>query len=343
MKIRISMILILSIVLFSCKTEDEIIPEKIIPVRVANVERAEISIPIITSGKVYAKEEMTLSFKTGGIVRNILVNEGESVKKGAVLAEIDLSEINASVVQVRSAFAKNKRDLTRIKSLYADSVVTLEQYQNTETAFDVAKANLDIAEFNLTYSKIIAPTNGKIYKKFAEVNQLVAQGSPILMFGSSESTWIVKAGITDIDISKIRLKDSAKIFLDSHPNETFSGIVTEIAGSANPMNGTFEIELSINKNNRNIISGMVAKIEIIPSDLSKVVLIPTNSLVNANGNIAHIYTLSEDRKRVRKISVEVGQIINEKVLINLGDMNVNEIITDGAEYLFDGAMVKIVK
>ncbi len=340
---KIALSLVLSIILLGCEAKEEPVPEKIIPVRVVNVERTEISIPIITSGKIYAKEEMILSFKTGGIIKKIFVNEGQSVKKGDILAEIDLSEINASVIQAKSAFEKNTRDLTRIKSLFADSVVTLEQFQNTETAYKVAKANLEIAEFNLNHSKIVAPTNGKIYKKFSEVNQLVIPGSPIFMFGSSDNNWIVKAGITDLDISKIKLKDNAKIYLDSHADKIFSGYVSEIAGSANPMNGTFEIELTIDANKSKIISGMFAKIELFPTELSKSILIPINSIVNANGNIAEIYTLSDERNKAKKISIELGNIIDEKILINVNDININEIVTDGAEYLIDGCKVKVVK
>lgn len=343
MKFIIALSLFISIILGGCGAKDEIIPEKIIPVRIANVERTEISIPIITSGKIYAKQEMILSFKKGGIIKNIFVNEGQSVKKGELLAEIDLSEINANVVQAKAAYEKQARDLKRLNALYADSVVTLEQLQNTRTGYELAKANLEIAEFNFSHSKIIAPTNGKIYRKFTEVNQLVAPGSPILMFGSSDNNWIVKAGITDLDISKIKLNDSAKIYLDSHPNQIFRGVVTEIAGSANPMNGTFEVELTIDNNNRKIISGMLAKIELFPSELSNVILIPINSLVNANGNIADIYTLSEEKNIAKKISIEIGEIIDEKVLVTLKYSNINQIVTDGAEYLIDGAKVKVVK
>ena len=342
MKFIITLSLILSVILFGCETKDEIIPEKIIPVRIASVERTEISIPIITSGKIYAKQEMILSFKTGGIIKKIFVNEGQSVKKGELLAEIDLSEINANVVQAKSAYEKHSRDLQRLNALYTDSVVTLEQLQNTRTGYELAKANLEIAEFNLSHSKIIAPANGKIYRKFTEVNQLVAPGSPIVMFGSSDNNWIVKAGITDLDISKIELNDSADIYLDSHPNQILRGVVTEIAGSANPMNGTFEVELTIDNNNRKIISGMLAKIELFPSELSKSILIPINSLVNANGNIADIYALSKEKNIAKKISIEIGEIIDEKVLVILNDNNINEIVTDGVEYLIDGSKVKVV-
>ena len=108
MRLKIAIVLILAIIISGCEKEVKIIPEKVIPVRIETIEQTEISIPIITSGKIFAKKEMILSFKTGGIVKKINVKEGQFVKKGTVLAEIDLSEINANVIQARSAFDKSK-------------------------------------------------------------------------------------------------------------------------------------------------------------------------------------------------------------------------------------------
>ncbi len=87
---------------------------------------------------------MKLSFKIGGIIKNIFVDEGQRVYKAQKLTELDLSEIKAQVNQAQSAFEKAKRDLERMKRLYADNVVTLEQLQNAETGFEIVKSNLKI-------------------------------------------------------------------------------------------------------------------------------------------------------------------------------------------------------
>jgi len=342
MKNNLIIIMVMAIVIFGCKNEEEIVPAKVIPVTVTKVEQVNISIPVITSGKIKADAETVLSFKTGGIVKQIYVDEGETVRKGKLLAELNLSEMNAQVLQANAAFDKAERDFERIGSLYKDSVVTLEQYQNVETAYNMSKANLNIAQFNMDYSKIKAPTNGKIYKKFVEVNELVSPGAPIIIFGSTDDSWIIKVGVTDKHISKLKLMDKANINLDAHPAETFSAIVSEIASSASQFTGTYEIELTLNNTTKNIVSGMIANVEIFPSEKVNCFLLPVKALVNANGNIADVYTVSGDGVHVEKINIEIGSMIEDKVIINRVDNSFDKVILDGVEYLTDNSKIRIV-
>ncbi|MGH7447102.1 MAG: hypothetical protein ACRELT_06060, partial [Longimicrobiales bacterium] len=121
-------------------------------VRSAPVERAMVSRPITASGTVAPKDEIALSFKIGGVIERIAVNAGETVRAGAVLAALDLREINALLSKARSAAAKAERDLARARRLYADSVVTLVQLQDAETAAEMAAADLQSADFNRRYA-----------------------------------------------------------------------------------------------------------------------------------------------------------------------------------------------
>src|SRR6059058_610963 len=123
-----------------------------VAVRVAPVSMDRIAPPLTATGTLGPKEEVTLSFKVGGVIGRVLVDEGQSVRAGDTLALLDLSEIDAGVTRARSAAEKTERDVARARRLYADSVATLEQVQNTETARDVAGAELEAAMFNRRYA-----------------------------------------------------------------------------------------------------------------------------------------------------------------------------------------------
>jgi len=105
-----------------------------ISIRVQPVEFMEYKIPVRAIGMLGTMTEIKLSFKTGGIVREIRVKEGERVRRGDILAVLDLSEIRAQVDQAQIAMEKAGRDLTRAENLYRDSVATLEQLQNARSA-----------------------------------------------------------------------------------------------------------------------------------------------------------------------------------------------------------------
>ena len=132
---KLAILLIATVFILSCASNsDEAELKTSIPVRIAEVKRIDTSIPVTSAGILSAKGEYKLSFKTGGLIDKILVDKGSKVKKGNLLAKLDLSEIQAQRNQALSGFEKAKRDYDRIKNLYQDSVVTREQLQNVETA-----------------------------------------------------------------------------------------------------------------------------------------------------------------------------------------------------------------
>ena len=145
MKNKTIYILLLMFAGVACRTEStrQQSEDKVLNVEVHPVQLMEYLTPVRATGFLGTTKEMKLSFKTGGILIHIPVKEGQKVRRGDVLAELDLSEIRAQVNQARIGMEKAERDLTRAGNLYRDSVVTLEQYQNAESAYELAKAKTD--------------------------------------------------------------------------------------------------------------------------------------------------------------------------------------------------------
>jgi RND family efflux transporter MFP subunit len=308
-------------------------------VKTAKVEQKEISFPIRSSGILSSESELKLAFKTGGVIKAIFADEGQSIKKGQVLAKLDLSEILARKNQAFSAYEKAKRDLKRVKKLYEDSVATYEQFQNTQTALQVAEANLQIAEFNLKHSSITAPDNGKILKRFAEENELISPGAPVFYFGNTGKEWVLKLGVTDREIIRLQLGDQAQVKFDAYPDQTFEAQVSEIAAAANTMTGMFEIQLQLKSIGKKLLSGFVGKVEIQPSKKVKYDLIPIEAFMEGDGKEGYVYTLNGSKDRVKKVQVKVGRIMDGSVAIASGLEDVQEVITDGAPYLTDNSPV----
>lgn len=315
--------------------------ESKIPVSIYKINESNVTIPIKTSGKIIAEKEMRLSFKTGGIIEKIYVNEGDYVGKGKLLAEVDLQEINAQVIQAKAAYEKAERDFKRVEKLYGDSVATLEQYQNMKTALEVAKANFEIADFNRSLSTITAPTGGQIYKKFAEEKEIVSPGTPIFLFGSSKNDWEIEAGLTDKVIKKVKIGDTAHVNIDVLPGEKFTAEISEIAGSIDPFTSTYKVKFRFKNKTDKLISGMIASIEIFPASEGFFKIIPIKSLVNADNMTGEVFILNEKDNTVNGRPVNVKEIWNEFVVVESGLENVEYIILDGVEYMYDGAKVEV--
>jgi RND family efflux transporter MFP subunit len=285
---------------------------------------------------------MKLSFKTGGIISRIPVREGERVKKGQILASQNLSEINAQVNLAMNGYEKALRDFNRAKNLYADSVATLEQLQNATTALNVSKSNLEIARFNLSHSTIIAPDNGIILRQFAKENELVSQGYPVFLFGTSGKSWKVKTALSDRDIVRINPGDSAIITFDAWNGVKFSAVVEQAGEMANPATGTYDTELNLSDKGYRFAAGFIAGVEIFPSKKESFILIPVGAIIEADGLSGYVFTVT-DSATVSKVKVTIVTISGNKAAITGTPAGIREIVSEGAAYIRDGEKVRIVK
>jgi len=342
---KIITMLFISVLLFfvACSSEEEVNTEKkSTPVKVAQVIREEISIPVHTSGLLAPTKEIKLSFKTPGVIEKFYVREGQFIRKGELIAKLDLSEIKAQVLQAREGFEKSRRDYERVEKLYADSVVTLEQLQNVETAMNVSRSAMEIAQYNEDLSVIIAPNDGKVLRRFAEYKELVNAGTTIVLFGASGAGWIIRVGITDKDIVKMNLGDRAEVYIDAYPNKKFEASVSEIGGAANPMNGTFEVELLLDPVNDKLASGFVVKVDIYPSSTKSFFTIPIEAVYEAAGNDATVFVIDKVNNLAVKRNVLIEKIFHDKVAVSSGVDDNDFVITSGVEYLMSGTAVEVM-
>jgi RND family efflux transporter MFP subunit len=348
MKTKIYLFILLGFVLLmssiNCRQkEDQPQRTEVVYVKTAPVEHKEMSRSVRTHGRISSKKEIKLSFKINGIIRNIYVDEGQAVKKGQLLARLDLSEIESQVRQARSGFEKVKRDLERAEDLYKEKAVTLEQLQNIQTAHQVAKSQLEVAEFNLRYSEIHAPSKGQILRRLMEENEMVSAGMPIFFFASTDRDWILRAGVSDRDLVRLRLNDPAVLVFDAYPGETFQARVSEIAESSDPMTGTYEVELKVDPTDKKLVSGFVAQVDISPSSKEMYSVIPIEAMVEADGRQGFVFAVDKTTNRAKRIPMTIGFLFQDKVAVSAGLEDISFVVTEGAPYLIEGTQVKIVE
>jgi RND family efflux transporter MFP subunit len=311
-----------------------------VPVRVAAVSVERAAVPVVATGTLGPKDDVTLSFKVGGVVARVLVDEGQSVAAGQLLASLDFGEIDPGVARARAAADKADRDLARAKRLYADSVATLEQLQNAETARDAAQAEYDAASFNRRHASIVAPSAGVILRRSAEPGELVQPGSAILSLGSRSRGQVMRVWLADRDVVRIRRGDRAVAQFDAFPGQAFEGEVREIAAAADPMTGTFKVEIAL-PISVGPGSGLVGSVEIRPTAQAAVALVPAEAVLEADGSRGVVYTVDADRRTAHRRAVTVAYLAGARIAIAAGLEGVRDVVTDGAAYLDDGRAVEV--
>lgn len=183
-----------------------------------------------------------LATKSPGFIQSVNVVEGQKVKKGDVLVEIDHREYEASVKSAESELLslqarrkESEKNFGRLRDLHSQSVVSSQQYDSSMAGYNEIKAKYDAADARLAQAKlnlentfIKAPSDGIIAKKSAEIGQLAAPGIPLVGFVSSEARWVT-ANFKETDINDIKVGQKVSIKIDAMSSKSFEGEVENIS------------------------------------------------------------------------------------------------------------------
>ena len=318
------------------------VTETTIPVEVAVAQERAAAAPVLGSGMLAAKEEVTLSFKIGGVVEQAKVESGQSVAADDVLAELSPTEIGAEVEKARQGRDKAARDLERVKSLYKDSVTTLEQLQDATTGLDVAASNLRIAEFNRQYAVIRAPFAGTVLKRSVEAHQLVAPGQAVVTLRNDASGLVLRVGLPDREAVRVHVGDRAQVRFDAYPGEAFASRVLRVAAAATAGSGTYEAELAVDPARRAIASGLIGSAEIAVRAAGRFSFVPVGAMLEADADSATVYVLGADGARAERRRARVAFLDGSQVALSGGVKAGERVVVEGAARLVDGATVRVV-
>lgn len=336
--------LFLSFLISSCSSKEKIsneIPKtEVIPVKLESLQAMNSNEEIHVSGQFTTDDETYLSFLSGGIIQKLYVKEGDKVRKGQLLATLDLTLVRATVSQAKLGLEKSKRDLERAKNLQKEGFATLEQLQNAQTAVDVAEEQVQSALFNLKYAEIRAVSNGFILRKMANQGQLVSSGTPVFQTnGAGSSSFKLKVGVSDRQWSQIRIGDAAEIQADVFKDRTLKAKVSRKSESIDPFSGTFTVELEIQgKLPEGLASGVFGKATILLSETSENWKIPYEALLDGNANDGFVF-VSNDQKTVKKVPVKIENLNQNEVEIGEGLEGYKYVIVSGGPYLNENSTI----
>lgn len=340
----VTTVILLSACKHEQKAENATGEPDIIPVKVSEVAVLGVPDHINATGLVSTENEARYSFKIGGVISRILVEEGQFFKKGQLLATLNSTEISAGLAQSGLGVEKAQRDYDRAVNLYKDSVFTLEQLQNTRTALDVARKGREAIAFNERYSKIYAATDGFVSKKIANEGEVIGEGMPVLLINSTEQhdSYSLKVGVTDREWAVIKPGQAAKVTLDGYAGQQFDAVVFRKSQAADRELGSFQVELKLKLDNIRPAVGMFGKAEIATHQDENVMVIPYGSLVEADGNKGFVFTtIGPDR--VRKVPVTILKFDNEKVYLKDKLSGIDQIVISNSAYLNEQSTIKIIR
>ena len=311
-------------------------------VEVATAYYEEAARPISISALLAYKSTQKLAFKVGGPVAKILVEEGDAVEKGQVLAELDTEEVQARVGEAEARYDNALRNVARLKKLYKQNVVSLDQLQDAETELDVVESQLRVARFNLRYSSIKAPSAGRIVSRSIETGELIAPNQVAFGLADESKGWIMRTALSDRKVVLVQHNDPVSVRFDPWPLQVLSGRISQISEAAEERSGLFEVEIAIDPvDDLRLRDGYIGRIRIEPTRKERIAKLPSLALVSAMSPVGVVYVLTND-KTVEARQIRIHYLEGSDVAVS-GDLKEGEsVITTGASFLHDGDRVRIV-
>jgi membrane fusion protein, multidrug efflux system len=316
-----------------------------IAVAVATAGSGGASSSVIATGTFGPRDEIPLSFKIGGVIAQVSVDQGTAVRKGQTLAVLDLREIDAMVNKARVGVDKAERDVARLRRLVVDSVATTSQLQDAESAAEAARADLTTARVNREFATIIAPEDGVVLQRQATPGTTIGAGTPVITLGGSRRGKVLRVGVPDRDVLRVRVGDVAQVRFDALPDRVFSGKVSLVGQSADSRTGTYTVEVQL-ADGASLPTGLVGRAEIAAratttGAITSATLVPVDALVEADADSAIVYTVSETTPlRAQPHRVHILQLTGDQAAISGLDSGVR-VITRGSAYVRPDALVRI--
>ena len=226
------------------------------------------------SGTVISDNEKIITSRYMGFIKNVYVSEGDFVKKGQLLYEIDSSSIDSKNreaqlnLQIQENNLSNvKTNYERYKRLYEKDLVPkydVEQLElklkNIKNMISIAKAKLKEVNYQYKYLKVVAPNDGLIIKKSIKSGEMAMPSSPAIILSDLNSLKI-KTNVSESNLGKIKLGQKANIYIESIDLET-TGKVASIIPNVQDMTHSFVLKLSFDTKQKQIYPGMYAKIDL---------------------------------------------------------------------------------
>ena len=311
-------------------------------VRIAPLETTVLAEDIRAVGFLAPQDEARLSFKLGGVIETVAVEEGQTIRRGQLLARLRSAEVEAAVAQAREGAAKAKRDLERGQALFADGVATRENLDDLNTAASVAAAQLRSVEFNASYARIVAPADGMVLQQLAEKDELVAPGQPVLVVGGTRQGWVVKVAVADREVVQLRTGLPARLRLDAFPAREFKGVVRTLARAADPATGSFQVEIAMEESAPGFGRGMVASAllpRITEGAAKPTMVIANTALLEASGDRATVLVVVDDR--VQRRDARIGRLVGDRVEVLDGLKPGDQVVVEGASFVSAGDRVTV--
>jgi HlyD family secretion protein len=283
-------------------------------IKAVHPQRGTLVAEAFGTGTLEAKVVVSLSAKIIGKVTEVLVDQGDTVTKGQVVARLEATDYEnsvhvaeAQVKQAKAELVKASLDLKRgfsvpetaISKMQLDSYVAA--YRVTEATFKSAKANLGFARARLADTVIYSPSAGLVITRNLEVGDTVVPGTPIFRIADTKQLWIA-AMVDERVAGQLRLGQSAHVTFRAYPGQSFPGKLTRLSQEADRVTEEREADVTVDQLPPDWFVGAKADVYIETARQADTLQVPLTAIVRQDGKPG-IFVISNGRARWQPVQI----------------------------------------
>jgi RND family efflux transporter MFP subunit len=305
-----------------------------VPVRVQTIRSVRQPATQEVVGTVRARLRATIEAKVSGRIDTMTVSLGQAVKAGDLLARLDVKEIQAKLDQATAAFQHAKRDYQRASTLVREQAMTRAEFDGDEARYKMTQGAMAEAQSMLDEARVVAPFDGVITSKLADVGDLALPGKPLVKLESPDRLQFV-ADVPEEIVGRLTPGARAPIRFGAG-FKTVAGQVSEIAPAADPTNRTVQVELDLPRT-PGVRSGQFGRL-LVPLADTEGIQVPASAVVQ-RGQMELVFVVTDQHARLRL--VRTGKSSGNNVDLLSGVAPGEQIVVDGAAELRDGQPVEV--
>jgi len=293
-------------------------------------------------GKVDGEDNIAVSAQMAGVITSVFVKEGDAVRKGQALAQIDNSVLKQQIETVRTQLSFATNLYNKQKALWDKQIGSEVQYLSAKNNKESLEANMATLNDQLEMSKIKSPINGTVEEVNLKVGQMASPGLPAVRVVNFSSVKIV-AEISESYASKVKTGNKVIVSFPDF-NTEIEGKIHFTSKYINPINRTFLSEIRLGSSKVEYRANMMTVVKINDYSNPSTIVLPV-SLVKESTSGKYIYTAREENGKLiaRRQIVTIGNTYNGMAEIKQGIAEGDKVITTGYAGLVDGQLIKISK
>jgi len=330
------------LIVTACKEKQEVNNNNVAKQSITKVETVKVSKKVNDnfknySGVIIPEVNIPLGFLVSGKIIKLYVDEGDFVKKGQVIAEIDNSSYQDSYNAALAVKNQAQDAYDRLKPVYEKGTLPEIKWVEVLSKLNQAKASLNIAQKKLNDCKLRAPSSGIVGRKFYEAGTNITPANTVFDLVSINRVY-AKISVSEDEISMFNNGQTADINISALSEGHFQGIVKKIGVMANPVSRTYDVKILINNSNLKIKPGMVCDVNIaMQGDNS--CYVPYGCVSKDKNGKSYVFTVDTENNTVKKQPVTTGNFLNNSIQIISGLTENDVVVLSGQQKFTDNQQV----